>query len=202
MVIAALLCGPVLAVQAQKWIESARDKKNRRLNTFKRLMATRGAALSLGHVEALNMIDLEFSGRGKKDEKVRLCWKEYLDNLAGLSQDPKEQEKQLPGWTQRNADLLAELLYDMGAAVGYKFDKVHIRRGGYSPRAHTNLELEAQLIRRFLIELLAGQRALPLDVRSLPSMQGQEPPIAPQERSETPGGAEHKTPQLPLLSHE
>lgn len=177
--VAAIICGPVLAVQAQKWIEAAREKKNRRLYNFKRLMATRGAPLSPGHVEALNMIDLEFVGRGKKNENVRLRWKEYLDNLASLSQDPEEQERQLDAWSQRNGDLLAELLHDMGAAVGYKFDKVQIRRGIYSPRGHANLELEAQLIRRFLIELLAGQRTLPLDVRSLPGVPGAQAPTPP-----------------------
>jgi len=39
----AIVCGPILAVQAQKWIEALREDKNRRLNTFKGLMATRGA---------------------------------------------------------------------------------------------------------------------------------------------------------------
>ena len=174
MMIAAVLCGPVLAVQAQKWIETAREKRNRRLNVFKRLMATRGAVLSPAHVEALNMIDLEFGGRGKRNEKVRATWKEYLDHLCNLSEDPEQQRQQLPIWTERKDVLLAELLHEMGSAVGYKFDKVQIRRGIYAPRGHANWELETQLLRRFLIELLAGQRTLPLDVRSLPSAPAQE----------------------------
>ena len=174
MMIAAVLCGPVLAVQAQKWIETAREKRNRRLNVFKRLMATRGAVLSPAHVEALNMIDLEFGGRGKRNEKVRATWKEYLDHLCNLSEDPEQQRQQLPIWTERKDVLLAELLHEMGSAVGYKFDKVQIRRGIYAPRGHANWELETQLLRRFLIELLAGNRTLPLDVRSLPSAPAQE----------------------------
>ena len=168
MTIAALLCGPVLAVQAQKWIETAREKRNRRLNVFNRLMATRGAVLSPGHVEALNMIDLEFAGRGKKNEAVRTRWKEYLDHLCSLPDDPEQQQQLLPTWTQRKDDLLAELLHDMGAAVGYKFDRVQILRGIYSPRGHANWEIETQLLRRLSIQLLAGERTLPLDVRSLP----------------------------------
>ncbi len=174
MMIAAVLCGPVLAVQAQKWIETAREKRNRRLNVFKRLMATRGAVLSPAHVEALNMIDLEFGGRGKRNEKVRATWKEYLDHLCNLSEDPEQQRQQLPIWTERKDVLLAELLHEMGSAVGYKFDKVQIRRGIDAPRGHANWELETQLLRRFLIELLAGNRTLPLDVRSLPSAPAQE----------------------------
>jgi hypothetical protein len=169
MVIAVVL-GPILAVQAQKWIELLREDRNRRLFTFKRLMATRGATLSPGHVEALNMIDLEFNGKNKKDEQVRRRWKEYLDHLGSLSQDPKEKEKQADSWRQRNGDLLAELLHDMGVAVGYDFDKVHIRRGIYSPLGHLQDELEGQGIRRGLLQVLSGERALPMNVVSLPNM--------------------------------
>jgi hypothetical protein len=169
--VAAVLCGPIFAVQAQKWLESLREKKNRRLYTFKRLMATRGAPVSPGHVEALNMIDLEFSGHGKKDKQVRRRWKEYLDHLGSLPQDPEQQQQQVPVWSQRNQDLLADLLYDMSIAVGYDFDKVQIKRGIYSPRGHANMELEFEAIRRLLIDVLAGHRTLPMDVRSLPPMQ-------------------------------
>ena len=183
IMIAAILCGPVLAVQAQKWIETAREKRNRRLNVFKRLMATRGAVLSPGHVEALNMIDLEFAGQGKKNELIRTRWKEYLDHLCSLPDDPEQQQQLLPTWTQRKDDLLAELLHDMGSAVGYKFDRVQILRGIYSPRGHANWELETQLLRRFLIELLAGNRTLPLDVRSLPSAPAQEQSEGDRERA-------------------
>ena len=60
----AIIAGPILAVQAQKWVKRVREK-NQRLWVFKRLMTTRGATVSPGHVEALNAIDLEFAGRGK-----------------------------------------------------------------------------------------------------------------------------------------
>jgi hypothetical protein len=184
VMVVAVLCGPVLAVQTQKWIEAFREKRNRREWNYKRLMATRGAVLSPGHVEALNTIDLEFNGNGKKDQEVRRRWKEYLDHLGSLSEDPERQKKQLDGWNQRNGDLLAELLYHMGLAVGYDFDKVHIRRGIYSPMGHANFDLETQLIRRGLIQVLAGERALPMDVRSFPPMQ-------------PPGPQQNESPKLP-----
>jgi uncharacterized protein DUF6680 len=174
--IAAIILGPILAVQAQKWIETARAKKNQRLLIFKRLMATRATTLSPVHVEALNMIDLDFAGRGKKNEQVRLRWKEYLDHLASLDPDPDRQKAQLPAWSQKNQDLLADLLHDMGKAVGYNFDKVQIRRGIYSPMGHANLEFETQAIRKLTLEILAGRRALPLDLRSLPPVQAIPPP--------------------------
>jgi uncharacterized protein DUF6680 len=156
VMVLAVICGPILAVQAQKWVEVLRENKSRRLNTFKRLMATRGAPLSWSHVEGLNSIDLEFSGRSRKDDQVRRRWREYHDHLNSLSQDPEQQRQQLPRWTERKDELLANLLLDMGSAVGYDFDIVQIRRGIYSPMGHTNFELETQAIRRLLIEVLAG----------------------------------------------
>lgn len=189
IMVAAVICGPIFAVQAQKWIEIFRENKNRRINTFKRLMATRGAPLSWGHVEGLNSIELEFSGGGKKDEQVRRRWREYHDHLNSLSPDPEKQKEQLDRWTERKDELLAQLLCDMGGAVGYNFDIVQIRRGIYSPMGHANFELETQAIRKLLIDVLVGKRALPMDVRSLPAVQGSEgprelpPPIEKSDKS-------------------
>jgi hypothetical protein len=185
--IVAIILGPILAVQAQKWIEAAGAKKNQRLIIFKKLMATRATPISPVHVESLNMIDIEFAGSNKKNEQVRLRWKEYLDHLNSLEQDPIKQKALLPVWSEKNQDLLAELLHDMSKAVGYNFDKVQIRRGIYAPMGHANLEIELQLIRRLLIEVLGGRHALSLDVRSLPQMQ----PAIPSGPSET-------LPELPL----
>ena len=58
----ATLLGPILAVQAQKWIEGVREQRTRKLRVFTQLMATRAARLSAEHVQAINMIDLVFYG--------------------------------------------------------------------------------------------------------------------------------------------
>ncbi|MGZ7172458.1 DUF6680 family protein [Burkholderia gladioli] len=59
----ATLLGPVLAVQAQKWVERAREATNRKQSVFTTLMATRQSRVSIDHVRALNSIDLAFYGR-------------------------------------------------------------------------------------------------------------------------------------------
>jgi hypothetical protein len=46
------LLGPVLAVQAQKWVEGFREKKARRLTIFRTLMTTRAMVLNPNYVEA------------------------------------------------------------------------------------------------------------------------------------------------------
>jgi hypothetical protein len=167
MVIAALLA-PLLAIQAQKYLESRRQARDRKLAIFKTLMATRATPLSPYHVEALNMIDVEFYGRRKKDKNVIQAWKSYLDHLTNA---PKDENKNSM-WFERINDLSTDLLYEMAIALGYDFDKVHIRRGIYIPKGHTDLEMEQNAIRKGLVEVLAGERALPMHI--LPYAESEE----------------------------
>lgn len=63
LMIAAVLVAPVLAVHIQRRLDQHRESRDRRLRIFHTLMATRAARTSPAHVEALNRIDLEFSGK-------------------------------------------------------------------------------------------------------------------------------------------
>jgi hypothetical protein len=76
--IAATVIGPIAAVQAQKWVEKFRERRNEKMRVFAALMYTRGTRLSLEHVQALNRIELAFH----KDPKVMAAWRAYLDNLS------------------------------------------------------------------------------------------------------------------------
>lgn len=156
--ISAIVIGPIAAVQIDKYLERNRDLKNRKESIFKTLMATRGTVLSYSHVEALNRIDLEFSSN-KKYKRVIDAWKEYFDNLSQPATD-----EQLPVWSSRNTELLANLLFEMGKALHYNFDKVLIKRNVYSPVGHSNVEREQQAIRQGLLELLNGNRIIPMTV--------------------------------------
>jgi hypothetical protein len=66
----AVIVGPVLAVQAQKYIERRREERIRKVFLFRELMATRAARLSQRHVEALNLIDLEYNQTKSKERAV------------------------------------------------------------------------------------------------------------------------------------
>jgi len=156
IMIAAVIIGPIAAVQIEKYLQRARDSKNRKEDIFKTLMATRGAVLSYDHVEALNRIDLEFSDN-KKYRKVIDAWKEYFDNLRQRVTD-----ENITVWSSKNEELLADLLFEMGKALKYNFDKVLIKRNVYSPVGHANIERENQEIRKGLIEVLEGQRVIPM----------------------------------------
>ena len=86
MLILATILGPILAVQAQKFLERITQSRRRRLDVFYTLVATRGTRLAPAHVEALNRIDLEFSGatslglimwQKRKEAAVIARWREY-----------------------------------------------------------------------------------------------------------------------------
>lgn len=156
----AVLVGPVAAVQIQKWLEKSRENKTRKLNIFKTLMMTRITKVSIEHVQALNMIDIEFIDKGY--EKVIAAWRTYHDHLS--NDDPKSGT-----WSQRNDDLFIELLYEMGTSLGYEFDKLMLKRTAYSPVAHGNADYEQQTIRKGLATVLSGQAGFPIFISNFNS---------------------------------
>ena len=166
LTILAIVIAPVVAVQVQKKLEVFREQRGRKLWVFKTLMATRAATVSTEHVQALNMIDLEF--REKRYKSVTTAWKTYLDHLSSY---PKNDEKLQPIWGERRVDLLTNLLLEMGRSLGYEFDQVHVKKGIYAPEAHGRLEDENMLIRRGLLNLLYGDTALKMNVTSFPISQ-------------------------------
>jgi len=86
LVIIAVIVGPILAVQIQKFIENRNTIKERKMHIFKTLMATRATTVSPLHVEALNMIDIEFHN----DNKIVDAWKLLLDNFMNFPKNPKD----------------------------------------------------------------------------------------------------------------
>lgn len=160
-IVIATLLGPVLAVQAQKWIERSLDKKQRQIVVFRTLMATRGALLSAPHVEALNAVPIEFYGSNRRLKEIVDSWKAYLDCLSqqGVPKDV---------WAEKRIDLLIDLLFKIAVFLGYNFNRVEISKELYSPIAHAQIETEQDIIRRGLARLFSGEIALPMDVKSLP----------------------------------
>jgi hypothetical protein len=134
LVIVAIILAPILAVQVQKYIEAKKEKRARKIHNFRTLMATRATPLSPLHVEALNLIDIEFVD----NPNVINAWKLLLDNFQNYPQDQKAADFQtkLTTCAERSSDLLADLLFEMSKTRGYKYDKVVLKRGCYIPKGH------------------------------------------------------------------
>lgn len=170
-VILATLLGPVLAVQAQKAIERARERRSRKSLVFHQLMSSRAARVSPEHVQALNMIDLAFYGqhifgihrRSKSEQSVIAAWREYHDHL-----NTKVVDDALRIWHINGDELFINMLFAMAGDVGYKFDRVQLKKGSYSPIAHGELEDQQSALRKLAIDVLAGNTPLKMEVTSLP----------------------------------
>ncbi len=157
-IVVATVMGPILAVQAQKYLERHRDQKRVKDSIFRILMATRANRLAAEHVQALNGIELAFYGGGEKEKKVREAWKAYHDHLNDRSYRPDR----IPEWNTRIVDLFIDLLHDMAVCLGYDFDKTHIRNSWYAPEAHGEIEQQWNEIRGALADILVGKRFFPI----------------------------------------
>lgn len=172
VMVVATVAGPILAVQAQKWIERIRERRHRKQQLFQQLMATRAARLSAEHVQALNMIDLVFYGshffgihrRSKTERAVVETWREYHDHLGTQYGDGAG-----GAWNARLEELFTNLLFTIATDVRFKFDRVQLKKGVYSPQAHGELEREQIAARKLALEVLGGQRAIKMDVASFPA---------------------------------
>lgn len=167
LIIAATLLSPLIAVQVQKWIERANERRQAQRSIFHVLMATRATRLAPAHVQALNRIDLEFGKTKWRPQSVRQRevtnrWRIYADHLNDLVDNPTP--AQVEAWVRRGDDLFINLLSALARALDYTFDEVQLRRGIYHPRGHTDAELRQDVIQRALADILVGNRSLPMEV--------------------------------------
>jgi len=160
----AILVGPVAAIFVSKYIDHKKQKRNGKEWIFKTLMRTRATSLSPSHVEALNMIDVEFYGDSKMDKEVVAAWKLYLDNLGDTrtSEEIKYSKRE---------DLFLDLLYKMANSLNYDFDKQHIKNTSYIPQGYINVEREQTLVHQGVLGILNGDLKLPVYITNVPQQQ-------------------------------
>ena len=177
LMIAATVTGPILAVQAQKWLERYRTDRDRKEAIFRTLMATRSMILHPDHVRALNGIELAFYSdakgnvpRQRSAAAVVECWRTYFDHLhkhsatgeivAGSPEDKRFLEK--------SHELLTDLLLKMAEHLRYSITEREIKRGAYYPRFFTDAERNNEIIRDGIAKLMRGELTVPI---SLPGTQ-------------------------------
>jgi hypothetical protein len=156
--IVAVLAAPLVALRISRHFDESEEKKKRKLEIFTDLMATRSTGLSPKHVEALNRLDVEFY----EDEKVKEAWKEYLDHLNQAHKIVQNDKEGWATWTSKKEDLFANLLDETSKNLGYKFDKVDLKRRHYYPQAFADIETEMMIIRRGLVQVFMDQKAFPI----------------------------------------
>lgn len=182
IMIVAVVVSPIAAVQVSTFLERRRERRSRRLELFRTLMSTRAARMSQAHVQALNMIDVEFAGSDQASMVVVNAWKAYLDLLNDSASSPEV-------WSSRRDDFFVDLLHTMSQALGYTYDKTHIRRTSYYPRGFGDSDWDQLTIRRALREVLEGKRWIPVWTAIAPEQQKvSQQDIAPSDELSKPSG--------------
>lgn len=152
----AIYYGPIAALHAQRKLDDGRESTNRKQYIFKTLMMYRATPANVNFVQALNLIDVEFTGDNDGERAVRDAWKELLDLLNNYKTTPNAADK--------SEELRAVLLSAIGKTLGYKFDKVYLKKGAYYPELAWNVEQEQHALRRSLLEVLEGKRRIPIGI--------------------------------------
>jgi len=117
------------------------------------------------------MVDLVFYGervlgiqrRSAKEQRVLDVWKEYHDHLNN-----KVDDTQVSLWLAQGDELFTNLLYAVAQDLGFKFDRVQLKRDAYSPVAHGEIEAEQTELRKAALSLVTGKHALKMNVVALP----------------------------------
>ena len=176
----AVFTGPVVGVWLASVIRKVDNKRERQRQIFKTLMATRATTLSVDHVQALNRIELEFNGRG--DKEVQGAWRLYhahLSNVPSSTNQPLGEQ-----WSKKSEDLRADLLFSMAQRLGYgDIDKAQIIQSAYYPEGHGRDAFEQATGRRLILEILSGEKALPVKITQPLSPNPQPaPPATPEDK--------------------
>jgi hypothetical protein len=149
--------GPIFAVFTTRFIDSRRDQHQRQLHVLRSLMATRRTLLSNEHVNALNLIEIEFHGK----VKVVAAWRAYLSNLA-TKFDPKDVETV----TRERQKLFTKMLSEMTKAMKIRLEQMDLFDSGYYPQAAVDLESQQAAIRQLLADIAQGKKSFPIEIKS------------------------------------
>lgn len=131
-VVFATILGPILAVIITRRIDRLRANEERKVWIFRTLMATRDTnlSISLEHVQALQMIEVEFSKKRRKERAVVDAWRLYQQHLN----TPSPEGDQGNCWGTRQFELLCQLVHRIAEYLGYSLNEAQIREV-YSPKA-------------------------------------------------------------------
>ncbi|MBK5949568.1 hypothetical protein CH339_03470 [Rhodobium orientis] len=129
--------------------------------------------MTLEHVGALNLIEIEFADK----KQIIDAWRRLFEHLGTMHNrypgevyidgDTLEQKNYKDDlfWRRINNErhtLLAKTLHSMAREMGFKIEQLEIFEGGYTPQGWEDEQLEARIVRKSFIDLLHGRRLLPV----------------------------------------
>lgn len=151
--------GPVRAARLTRDLQREAAVKDRKMELFRRLTATRGVRLNPDHVWALNLIPIEFNGV----PAVVASWRTYLEHLN--FPEPHDPAHKSAFFHERDKRLMA-LIEAIASNVGITFDRMDIQTYSYAPQGWSDDDHDARVIRKMALDLLRGLR--PLHIAPMP----------------------------------
>jgi hypothetical protein len=150
-VVFATFAGPIAAVLITRWIDRKRALRDRQLEVFRALMRTRKSSLQPDHVNALNLVEIEFHGVGT-------VLGAYRDLMRHINTPTAFNEQ----WLNTHRSYLTKLLSAMAKDLGYTIEQLDVFEGGYYPSGWGQIEEQNLAMRLGFLELLSGKRSLPV----------------------------------------
>lgn len=165
----AIVAGPVAAVLITRWGDDKRESRRRKAEILSTLMRTRPIRLSLEHVGALNLIQMEFHGINP----VQFAYSNYM---AHLNQEMPTDAKSVEKFIEERHDRFVELLHQIGQHLGYGFDKRDLQKLSYGPIGWENDENTIRMIRTMAMDVMAGKQSLSVVMSPKPASSEIFPP--------------------------
>ena len=168
-IVAATFLGPVAAVLITLWREAVREKRNRRLYVFRTLMATRKIPISNEHVNAINLVEVDFYGC----KNVEAAWKDYSKHLNDQTKTENE------AWREEKEKLLSKLLSEIADVMGFRVPAIDIFRGGYAPKGWQHRDNRLMTGLEYINDLYEGTRGVKVIIVPPPPSSAQSAQPAP-----------------------
>lgn len=186
LTIIAIAVGPFLGIWANGKLQDRKTAYQRKLDIFKTLMATRATPLARAHVESLNRIDIEFTGR--KGRTTCQAWAVLLEHYGKCPTQPsnppltdnqvvREQyntDKQsylnsFDRWFEKIIELRTTLLKEMGDILGFPFDELKIKNAVYHPKLHGDVDEQQLSLLAAANDVLRADRPLAMYIVNWPN---------------------------------
>jgi hypothetical protein len=171
------LLGPILAVQAQKAVERASQRTERKLKIFETLVSTFATRLAPEHVQALNLIELAFRPvKGlrrmihfseRNDAAVVDSWRVYSVHLN--TDMTKMNDAERAEHVKNGDGLFKELMFKMSDALGYGLTRDILAKGTYYPLGNFQKENMQVKLLDGASKVFANERNLGLEIKSFPT---------------------------------
>ena len=160
----------MLALLSQRVLDRLRQRKDQRQRLYFALMASRAQQLSPNHVQALNSIDIVFSGTSKQDQAIRAKYHAWIEQMGRPGEGTAE-------WAERGNDLKVELYQAIGEAVGFKFSIDYLKRQAYLPVAQSDWDMQARQIQTALARAVTADGVKVEIVEKKPAPAFPKPPF-------------------------